>query len=223
MRLYLFSLFYLCRLHHEAIPLLMIITITNLYKNNNKINCPSHLSALKRTSYCHIVDNTKQWRSQHAVNLSIFVRKGHRPAIPKNIICFVLFCVKAHKCICGPVLWSVFGGMLSLLVTTFLGLLGNGTGHRPGSLSGKWNPESRSQTQNHAFILFIHSLSCGVPDTEPGAGGEREKKKGYRNVCVKVLGLVYNWEKQNCNVSTHRIVVLVCIWIFLTYRFPSWK
>lgn len=35
-------------------------------------------------------------------------------------------------------------------------------------LSGKWNPESGSQTSNHTFILFIHSHSGAQPGKPKG-------------------------------------------------------
>lgn len=42
-------------------------------------------------------------------------------------------------------------------------LLGNRKRHHPGFLSGKWNPESGSQTSNHTFVSFIHySLCCAA-------------------------------------------------------------
>ena len=76
--------------------------------------------------------------------------------------------------VCCHVVISVWLDVGSAWCTTFLGLLGNGTGHHPGSLSEKWNPVYGSQTQDHTFRLFIHSLSCGVPETEPEAAGVRE-------------------------------------------------
>lgn len=67
--------------------------------------------------------------------------------------------------------WGVW--CLGLIVPTFLRkLLGNRNGHRPGFLSGKWNPESVSQTSNHTFILLIHSLSGVLP--EAPEGGEQK-------------------------------------------------
>lgn len=57
-------------------------------------------------------------------------------------------------------------------------LLGNRNGHRPGSLSGKWNPESGSQTSNHTFILFIHSHSGALPE-KPEGGAQK-----WIQVCV---------------------------------------
>lgn len=56
--------------------------------------------------------------------------------------------------------------------------LGSRKGHRPGSPSGKWNPESGSQTSNHTFVLFIHFPSAELP--ERPEGGEQMQVQ----VCV---------------------------------------
>lgn len=50
--------------------------------------------------------------------------------------------------------------------------LGNRNRHCRGSLSGKWNPESGSQTSNHTFVLFIHPARSESPE-----GGKQKRKQ----------------------------------------------
>lgn len=56
--------------------------------------------------------------------------------------------------------------------------LGNRNRHHPGSLSGKWNPESGSQPSNHTFVLFIHFSLCQK--------GLREVSR-YKNACWETV------------------------------------
>lgn len=71
----------------------------------------------------------------------------------------LLFCVRSELGV-----WC----SVRLFQLSWKKLLGNRNGHRPGSLSGKWNPESGSQTSNHTFKLFIHSYTSALPETPEG-------------------------------------------------------
>ncbi|MEQ2245007.1 hypothetical protein ILYODFUR_023072 [Ilyodon furcidens] len=65
---------------------------------------------------------------------------------------------------------GVFGAPLYLIVPAFLEKVTRQleTDTVQALLSGKWNPESGSQTFNHTFILFIHSHSGAQPETPEG-------------------------------------------------------
>lgn len=108
---------------------------------------------------CPVTVTTSGWRGPGAYLLGISFPQSS--AWIKELT--LLLCPECVRCL-----------VLRLIVPAFLEkkerkkLLGNWNVHRPGFLSGKWNPESRSQTSNHTFILFIHPHSGALPGTPKG-------------------------------------------------------
>lgn len=100
---------------------------------------------LKLTVHCET--SGRRGPAPHLLSVSLFLRAaGGKRSRP------LLCCVLSVLGVCCSV-W--------LFQVSWKELLGNRNGHRPGSLSGKWNPESGSQTSNHTFVLFIH-FRCGA-------------------------------------------------------------
>lgn len=71
-----------------------------------------------------------------------------------------------HFCVSVPGVWCSF----QLFQLSRKKSLGNRNRHRQGSLSGKWNPESGSQTSNHTFVLFIRPAQPESPE-----GGKQKR------------------------------------------------
>lgn len=86
-------------------------------------------------------------------SVSVFLRAGEDKGL-------------GHFCVSVPGVWCT----VRLFQLSRKKSLGNRNRHRRGSLSGKWNPESGSQTSNHTFVLFIHPAQAESP------GGGKQKR-----------------------------------------------
>lgn len=98
-------------------------------------------------------------------SVSVFLRAGEDKGV-------------GHFCVSVPGVWC----SVQLFQLSRKKSLGNRNGHHRGSLSGKWNPESGSQTFNHTFVLFIHPAQ---PESPEGGKQRRIQECMLGNQCVK--------------------------------------